>query len=66
MTQIEVSITYALKDITRPGFRHFPFPGMVVIDSKWVLRLDAHVGGQVAVLFEAPFQHFDRWSARIF
>ena len=46
----------------RPGFRHFPCPGMVVIDSKWVLewvlRLDAHVGGQVAVLFEAPFQRF--------
>ena len=30
-----------------------------VIDSKWVLRLDAHVGGQVAVVFEAPFQCFD-------
>ena len=42
----------------RPGFRHFPCPGMVVIDLKWVLRLDAHVGGQVAVLFEAPFQRF--------
>lgn len=49
----------------RPGFRHFPCPRMVVIDLKWVLRLDAHVGGQVAVLFEAPFQRFDRWSTGI-